>query len=195
RSDANFRVSEGEEDRGTRLFSLIHSRPESEIGYVRGVSTRVAVCPGSFDPITLGHVDIVRRARGIADEVIIAIGINPAKTPLIDDETRRDHEAEAAADNPGVRVELVPGLIADFCREVGASAIGKGIRGGADYDAERPQAPMNKHLSGIETVFLTANPELIHNSSSLVRELSKFGRDVSDLVPPQVAAALAKIEG
>ena len=103
--------------------------------------------------------------------------------------------AEAVADIPGVRVELVPGLIADFCREVGASAIVKGIRGGADYDHELPMALMNKHLSGIETVFLTANPELIHISSSLVRELSKFGRDVSDLVPPQVAAALAKIEG
>ena len=159
------------------------------------MSTRVAVCPGSFDPITLGHVDIVRRARGIADEVIIAIGINPAKTPLIDDETRRDLVAEAVADIPGVRVELVPGLIADFCREVGASAIVKGIRGGADYDHELPMALMNKHLSGIETVFLTANPELIHISSSLVRELRKFGRDVSDLVPAQVAAALAKIEG
>lgn len=154
------------------------------------MSTRIAVCPGSFDPITLGHLDIVRRARELADEVIIAIGINPAKRPVIDDDARRALIEEVVADIPGVRVELVPGLLAEFCRDVGASAIIKGIRGGADYDHELPMALMNRHLSGIETVFLTADPGLIHISSSLVRELAKFGRDVDDLVPPPVAAAL-----
>src|SRR5699024_3460979 len=144
---------------------------------------------------TLGHVDIVRRARGSADEVIIAIGINPAKTPLIDDDTRRDLVAEAVADIPGVRVDLVPGLIADFCREDGASAIVKGIRGGADYDHELPMALMHKHLSGIETVFLTANPQLVHISSSLLRGPRNFGLDVADPMPPPAAAALAKSEG
>src|SRR5699024_12108323 len=112
RSTANFRVSEGEEERGTHLFSPIHSRPESEIGYVRGVSTRVAVCPGSFDPITLGHVDIVRRARGIAHEVIIAIGTNPGETSLSGGETRRDRVAEAVAAIPRVRAEIRPGVVA-----------------------------------------------------------------------------------
>lgn len=154
------------------------------------MSTRIAVCPGSFDPVTLGHLDIVRRAASLADEVIVAIGTNPSKTPLIDDPTRRELITEAVADLPGVRVELVSGLIADYCREVGASAIIKGIRGGADYDHELPMALMNRHLAGVETVFLTANPELIHISSSLVRELAHFGRDVGDLVPPAVAAAL-----
>lgn len=128
----------------------------------------------------------------MADEVIVAIGINPAKTPLIDDETRRSLIEEAVVDIPGVRVELVSGLIADYCQQVGARAIIKGIRGGADYDHELPMALMNKHLSGVETVFLTANPELIHISSSLVRELAKFGRDVGDLVPPNVASEVAK---
>lgn len=164
--------------------------------YVRGVSIRRVVCPGSFDPITLGHVDIIRRARELADEVIVAIGINPAKTPLIDDAARKGLIEEALADTPGVRVEHVPGLIADYCREVGASAIVKGIRGGADYDHELPMALMNRHLGGIETVFLTANPELIHISSSLVRELARFGKDVSGFVPPRVAELLAReVEG
>ncbi len=151
------------------------------------MSTRIAVCPGSYDPVTLGHLDIIRRARNLADEVIVAIGTNPAKTPMIEDDARRRVLQEVVADIPGVRVELVPGLIAEYCKDVGANAIIKGIRGGADYDHELPMALMNRHLSGIETVFLTANPELIHISSSLVRELARFGRDVSDLVPPQVA--------
>lgn len=158
------------------------------------MSTRIAVCPGSFDPVTLGHLDIVRRARDLADEVVVAVGINPSKTPLIDDETRRELLTGAVADIPDVRVELMPGLLADFCREVGATCIVKGIRGGADYDHELPMALMNRHLSGIETVFLTAEPSLIHISSSLVRELARFGRDVSDLVPPAVAAELAALK-
>lgn len=124
--------------------------------------------------------------------MIVAIGTNPAKTPMIGDDARREVTAEVVADIPGVRVELVSGLIADYCKDVGASAIIKGIRGGADYDHELPMALMNKYLSGVETVFLTANPELIHISSSLVRELSKFGRDVGDLVPPQVAALITR---
>lgn len=156
------------------------------------MSTRIAVCPGSFDPITFGHLDVIRRASLLFDEVIVAIGINPAKTPLIDDETRRRIAQEVTADIPGVRAELVPGLLADYCREVGAGAIIKGIRGGADYDHELPMALMNKHLADIETVFFTANPELIHISSSLVRELAAFGRDVSDLVPPLVARTVAE---
>lgn len=157
------------------------------------MNTRIAVCPGSYDPITLGHLDVIRRARELADEVIVAIGVNPAKTPMFTNDQRFALTQQAVADIPGVRVELVSGLIADYCAEVGAAAIIKGIRGGADYDHELPMALMNRHLRGIETVFLSANPELIHISSSLVRELSKFGRDVSDLVPAHIAEAMAQL--
>lgn len=160
------------------------------------MSSRIAVCPGSYDPITLGHLDVIQRASRLADEVIVAIGINPAKTPLLDAETRRRLIEEVTADIPGVRVDFVTGLIADYCRDVGAASIIKGIRGGADYDHELPMALMNKHLAGVETVFLTANPELIHISSSLVRELARFGRSVDDLVHPAVARAVAEaVEG
>lgn len=154
------------------------------------MKSRIAVCPGSYDPITLGHLDVIQRARELADEVIVAIGVNPAKTPRFSDDRRKELTEQAVAQIPGVRVELVSGLIADYCAEVGAAAIIKGIRGGADYDHELPMALMNRHLRGVETIFLTANPSLIHISSSLVRELSAFGRDVSDLVPQHIATAL-----
>lgn len=141
--------------------------------------------------MTLGHLDIITRARKLADEVVIAIGINPAKRSLLDDATRLDLITRAVADMPGVRVELMPGLLADFCREVGASSIIKGLRGGGDYDAELPMALMNRHLCGVDTVFITADPKLAHIASSMVREIAKFGGDVSDFVPPGVASALA----
>lgn len=159
------------------------------------MSTRIVVCPGSFDPITFGHLDIVRRASKLADKVIIAIGVNPAKTPTLDDEARLNLTREAVQDIPGAQVQLVSGLIADFCREVGAAAIVKGIRGGSDVDHELPMALMNRHLSGVETIFLTADPKLTHISSSLVRELAGFGRDVSDLVPAHIAEALKQKVG
>ncbi|HLS02710.1 MAG TPA: pantetheine-phosphate adenylyltransferase [Beutenbergiaceae bacterium] len=159
------------------------------------MSTRIIVCPGSFDPITFGHLDVIRRAKALADEIVIAIGVNPAKVPMLEDQTRLELTRQAVADIPGIRVELVSGLIADYCRHVGASAIVKGIRGGSDFDHELPMALMNQHLSGVETVFVTADPKLTHISSSLVRELAQFGRDVSDLVPAHIAEALKQKVG
>ncbi|MFC4555601.1 pantetheine-phosphate adenylyltransferase [Georgenia faecalis] len=150
----------------------------------------LAVCPGSFDPVTLGHVDIVRRARSMFDEVVLGVARNSAKSPLFDLEQRLALAREAVA-GLDVRVEPVPGLLADFCRQVGATAIVKGLRGAADVDAEVPMALMNRHLSGVETVFVVGDGALAHVASSLVKDVARHGGRVDDLVPPGVAAALA----
>lgn len=152
--------------------------------------TRVAVCPGSFDPVTLGHLDVVRRARAMFDEVVVAIGVNATKAPLLDADARVELFAAAVADQPGVRVMAMPGLLADLCTEVGASAIVKGLRGGADFDAEHPMALMNRHLSGVDTVFVIGDPALAHVASSMVRDVARHGGDITDLVPPGVADAV-----
>lgn len=151
---------------------------------------RIAVCPGSFDPVTLGHVDLVRRATALADEVVVAVGTNSGKSPLLSPTQRRDLFAAAVADLPGVRVELMPGLLVDLCREVGATAVIKGIRGGADYDHEQPMALMNRHLADIETVFLPADASVVHISSTMVRDVARFGGPIADLVPPGVDEAV-----
>ena len=122
--------------------------------YREGVT--IAVSPGSYDPITLGHLDIIRRASGLFDEVVVGVAKNSSKSALLDADQRLALAEAACADLPGVRVALVPGLLVDFCREIGATVIVKGLRGGADYDAEQPMALMNRHLSGVESVFLTA---------------------------------------
>lgn len=148
---------------------------------------RTAVVPGSFDPVTLGHVDIVRRALAVADEVVVAVGRNAGKAPLLTADERRDAFAAAVADLPGVRVAIMPGLLVDFCREVGAGVVVKGLRGGGDLDAEAPMAAMNRHLSGVETVFLLGSPHLGHISSSMVRDVARYGGPIDDLVPAGVA--------
>lgn len=150
----------------------------------------IAVLPGTFDPITLGHVDVVRRALRFADEVVLGVATNSAKRPLLTMERRIDLARAALADLPGVRVEQVHGLLVDFCREVGADVLVKGLRGGADLDAEVPMALMNRHLAGVETVFLSAEPALAHIASSLVKEVARFGGRVDDLVPEGVGQAM-----
>ncbi len=150
----------------------------------------LAVCPGSFDPLTLGHVDVVRRARSMFDEVVVGIARNSAKSPLLAVEQRVALAREAFAADPGVRVEVVPGLLADFVREVGAAAVVKGLRGGADFDGELPMALMNRHLTGVETVFVVGDPALAHIASSLVKDVARFAGPIDDLVPPGVADAV-----
>ena len=154
-----------------------------------GERRTLAVCPGSFDPVTRGHLDIVRRARGMFDEVVLAIAHNPAKRYLfsLEERVRLAEESLAGLD---VRVEVVEGLLADYCRDAGATAIVKGLRGGADFDAEQPMALMNRHLAGIETVFVVGDGALAHIASSLVKDVASHGGDVQDLVPPAVAQAL-----
>lgn len=150
----------------------------------------LAVCPGSYDPVTFGHLDVVRRAVELFDEVVVAVATNPTKRTLFDLGERVDLARRAVADLPTVRVAPVHGLLVDFCREAGATALIKGLRNGADYDAEAAMALMNRHLTGVETVFLPADRSVVHIASSLVREVARYGGSVDDLVPAPVAAAL-----
>jgi pantetheine-phosphate adenylyltransferase len=156
---------------------------------------RRAVCAGSFDPVTLGHLDVVRRAAGLFDEVVVGVAVNAGKQALLDLETRVSLVTQAVVDVPGVRVAQVPGLLVDFCREVGATALVRGLRNGADYDAELPMALMNRHLTGIETVFLPADRSVVHVASSLVKDVARHGGEVEDLVPAGVAAAVRRALG
>lgn len=159
----------------------------------------LAVCPGSFDPITLGHLDIVRRARRIADQVVVLVAHNAAKRPLLDAGTRVALAESAVADLPGVRVHSSDGLLADALRDLGADLVVKGLRGGADVDAELPMALMNRYLSGVDTVFLPGDGGLGHIASSLVKDVARHGGAIDDLVPAGVAdavrAALAARDG
>ncbi len=150
----------------------------------------LAVLPGTYDPITLGHVDIATRARTLFDEVVIGIAHNSTKTPLLDVAARARLAAQATEHLEGVRVEVIDGLLVQFCEQVGATAIVKGLRGGADYDVERPMALMNRSLTGVETVFLTGDNALSHIASSLVRDVARHGGDIDEYVPDGVAAAV-----
>lgn len=147
----------------------------------------IAVSPGSFDPLTLGHVDVIERARKVFDEVIVAVAVNSAKQPLFSLTERLEIAREALADLDGVRVEPAQGLLVDFCRSVGATAIIKGLRGGADFDAELPMALMNRHLVGVETMFIIGDQNLAHIASSLVKDVARHGGRIDDLVPSGVA--------
>ncbi|MBM9460443.1 pantetheine-phosphate adenylyltransferase [Nocardioides sp. zg-536] len=149
-----------------------------------------AVCPGSFDPVTNGHVDIFRRAAALFDELVVATGTNISKSRLFDPDERLEMLREACADLPNVTVMGFTGLIVDFCREIDAQAIVKGLRGGNDYEYELPMAQMNAHLTGVETVFVPTTASLGYVSSSLVKEVASLGGDVSALVPPAVQRRL-----
>ena len=149
------------------------------------------VCPGSFDPVTAGHLDVIRRAGVLFDEVVVAVLTNPAKAASFSLEERLAMLRESVTD-PRVRIEAVPdGLLVDYCRSIGAVAVVKGLRGGTDYAYELPMALMNRHLTGVETVFLPGDPSLGHVSSSLIKEVAGYGGDVSGLVPDAVLTRLA----
>ncbi|WP_103063516.1 pantetheine-phosphate adenylyltransferase [Actinomyces qiguomingii] len=157
----------------------------------------LAVYPGTFDPITLGHIDVVRRAGTLFDHVILGVARNVAKdaSRLFSVEERAELARAALADLPGVEVAVIPGLLADFCARRGADAIVKGLRNGSDFDTEIPMALVNRELGGPETFFLAAAPTHAHVSSSLVKEVARHGGDISALVPTEVAAALARALG
>jgi pantetheine-phosphate adenylyltransferase len=149
------------------------------------------VCPGSFDPVTNGHVDVIARAATLFDEVVVAVLTNPAKQPLFSLEERLDLLRSSLDGISGVRVEAVSGgLLVDYCVQVGAVAVVKGLRSGTDFAYELPMALMNRHLTGLETVFLPGKPEYEHVSSSLVKEVAGHGGNVSGLVPESVLARL-----
>lgn len=153
---------------------------------------RRAVCPGSFDPVTNGHIDIFQRAARLFDEVVVAVGVNVSKSRLFTPEERLEMLREATADLPNVRVGGFTGLIVEFCKDVDAVAIVKGIRGATDYEYELPMAQMNVHLTGIETVFLPGATGHVFVSSSLVKEVAAFGGDIAAFVPPYVLDALER---
>ena len=149
------------------------------------------MCPGSYDPVTLGHFDVIRRAAALYDEVVVAVLHNPAKQGTFSPDERRDLILDGCADLDNIRVELFADkLLVDVGREVEATAIVKGLRGGTDFAYELPMALMNRHLTGIETVFLPGDPSLEHISSSLVKEVARYGGDVSGLVSDRVRDAL-----
>jgi pantetheine-phosphate adenylyltransferase len=152
---------------------------------------RRCVCPGSYDPVTNGHLDVVHRASALFDEVIVAVLVNPAKAGTFTPEERIGMLEASLAGVEGVRIAEVRGsLLVDFCRAVEAVAVVKGLRSGTDFAYELPMALMNRHLTGLETVFLPGDPHLEHVSSSLVKEVAGLGGDVRGLVPDLVLERL-----
>ncbi len=151
---------------------------------------RRAVCPGSFDPVTNGHIDIVSRASMLFDEVIVAVGVNKSKNRLFTADERLDMLAEACRPFPNVKVDGFTGLLTTFCQERDVHAIVKGLRAVSDYEYELQMAQMNSQLAEIETVFIPTSPEYSFLASSLVKEVAMFGGDVSGLVPDFVRERL-----
>ncbi|WGW13058.1 pantetheine-phosphate adenylyltransferase [Saxibacter everestensis] len=149
------------------------------------------VCPGSYDPVTNGHVDVIRRAARLCDEVIVAVVHNPAKEGTFSIEERVELLEASIGDLGNVRIEeLSAGLLVDFCRDVDAPAVIKGLRSGTDFAYELPMALMNKHLTTLETIFIPGDPRFEHVSSSLVKEVASHGGDVAGLVPDAVLGPL-----
>lgn len=145
-----------------------------------------AVCPGSFDPVTVGHLDVIGRAADLYDAVVVAVGTNVSKNALFDPAERVAMLQEACVEWPSVSVAPFSGLLVDFCRQQGVDVIVKGLRSGGDYDYELAMAQMNRRLTGVDTAFLPTAPELAFVSSSLVREVASLGGDVSAFLTPTV---------
>ena len=155
--------------------------------------TRTAIYPGSFDPLTKGHEDLIRRSLSLADRVIVAVAVHPSKQPLFPVAERLALLRAAVGDDPRVTFESFDGLLAEFAKRVGASIVVRGLRAVSDFEYEFQMALMNRQLHpSLETVFLVPAVDLTYLSSSLVREVARYGGDVSALVHPAVAAALAR---
>ena len=147
---------------------------------------RKAVFPGSFDPFTLGHLDIVSRALPLFDEIVIAIGINADKKYMFSLNERLKFIKDTFKDNPKVKVETYHGLTAVFCKEIGAKFILRGLRNTTDYNFEQPIAQTNYKIAGIESVFLVSAPEVSNISSTIVRDVMRYNGDYTFLVPKAV---------
>jgi pantetheine-phosphate adenylyltransferase len=147
-----------------------------------------AVCPGSYDPVTLGHLDVIGRTAAIVDHLVVAVGRNSGKRSLFTVGERVEMLVEVCAPFANVTVEEFDGLLVDFCAARGATLVCKGLRGASDTDYEVQMAQLNRRLSGVDTVFVPTAPELSFVSSTRVRELAPLGGDLADLVPPSVAA-------
>jgi pantetheine-phosphate adenylyltransferase len=151
---------------------------------------RTACCPGTYDPVTNGHLDIVARAATVFDRVVVAVLINPGKQPLFSLEERVAMLKEATVTMPAVEIDAFTGLLVDYARARDVTAIVKGLRAVSDFDYELQMAQMNYRLAGVETMFMTTNPTWSYLSSSLVKDVARNGGDVSGLVPDFVAARL-----
>ena len=147
---------------------------------------RRAVCPGSYDPVTNGHIDIVERAAGLFDEVVVAVLINKTKKGLFTVDERIEMLKDVTAHLPNVRVDSWHGLLVEYCRQHDIAVIAKGLRAVSDFDYELQMAQMNQQLSGVETMFMPTNPLWSFLSSSLVKEVATYGGDVAHLVPAPV---------
>jgi pantetheine-phosphate adenylyltransferase len=151
---------------------------------------RRAVCPGSFDPITNGHLDVIERASQLFDEVVVVVGVNNSKNRLFEPDERIEMIREATAGLPNVSVDMFRGLLVDFCRARGIQAIVKGLRAVSDFDYELQMGQMNRSLADVDTLFMPADPHYSFLSSSLVKEVATYGGDVSGLVPESVLRRL-----
>ncbi|MBB3661450.1 MULTISPECIES: pantetheine-phosphate adenylyltransferase [Prauserella salsuginis group] len=147
---------------------------------------RRAVCPGSYDPATNGHLDVIERAANLFDEVVVAVLINKSKRGMFTIAERMELLEEATAKLPNVRVDSWHGLLTDYCKEQGIQSIVKGLRSVSDFDYELQMAQMNREISGVETLLMSNNPAYSFLSSSLVKEVATYGGDVTDMVPPVV---------
>lgn len=145
-----------------------------------------ALCPGSFDPVTNGHLDVFVRAAAQFDEVIITVMVNPKKQGMFTVDERMELLRESVAQLPNVRVASWQGLLVDFAKQEGVGAIVKGLRDAGDFGYELQMAQMNHKLAGVDTFFIATNPSLSFLSSSLVKEVATYGGDVSDMLPPAV---------
>ena len=151
---------------------------------------RTACCPGTYDPVTNGHLDIVARAATCFDRVVVAVLINPAKQPMFSLEERVAMLKEATIGMPGVEIDAFSGLLVGYAKALDVTAIVKGLRAVSDFDYELQMAQMNYRLAGVETMFMTTNPTWSYLSSSLVKDVARHGGDVGGLVPDFVAARL-----
>lgn len=150
------------------------------------------LCPGSFDPITNGHLDIIVRARDLFGDVVVAVGTNSQKSYMFGDQ-RSELVRQSLAGQPGITVAEIDGLLIDFCKERGITTVVKGLRFGADFDFELQMAHMNHDLGRIETVLLPASRQYLTLSSTVLRQIMKLGGDFGDYVPAPVARAFAEL--
>jgi pantetheine-phosphate adenylyltransferase len=151
------------------------------------MSQRTAIYPGTFDPITNGHLDVIERARRCFDHVVVAISQHPGKTPMLPLEDRMALVKEVVKDLEGVEADSFDGLLVDYVARIGGGVVVKGLRGPADIEYESQMAQMNADMTGMETLFLVSAPAVSFISSSLVREIARFGGDVTKFVPAEVA--------
>lgn len=151
-----------------------------------------AVCPGSFDPITNGHLDVIERASHLFDELVIAVLVNNSKSSLFTIEERIVLAGDCVKHLPNVKVDMWSGLLVDYCRENKVDAIVKGLRAVSDFDYELQMAQMNLQLKGVDTLLMATKPAYSFLSSSLVREIARYGGDVSNLVPAGVLSELTR---